>query len=76
MDHLLLNYTENVKETGEVEDDGLQKCSISSVGYSVMMARCANAHGTRDALCVTCASRFEISGKRRKVNVKRGVRLF
>lgn len=53
MDHLLLNYTENVKETGEVEDDGLQKCSISSVGYSVMMGvwLAAQTHTAQEMLC-------------------------
>lgn len=30
------------------------------------LACCANIHGAGDALCVTCASRFEISGKRRR----------
>lgn len=37
MDHFLLKYTKNGKETGEVEDRGLQKCSVSRVGYSATM---------------------------------------
>lgn len=37
VDCFLLKYPKNVKEAGEVEDHGLQKCSGSGAGYSVVM---------------------------------------
>lgn len=69
IDHFLLKYPKNIKETGELEDHGLQNCSTSHVGYSATMGLwlAAQSYVVWEMLCtVTCASSSEIGEKRRR----------